>query len=67
MTCQECPSRPKCRRICKHINKILRACGIKSAFWIRPRLSTRLDHRYREIPFSALSRNKDGDIIRRDE
>ena len=65
MKCDKCPKKPRCKELCQKIKDYLRSQGIRSADWIRPRVSSkkRTGGKWREIPFSALNRGKDGEIL----
>ena len=57
--CNTCTNRPTCSTICKKVKQELAKDGIKSANWIRPRVSPKRDKkeglgRWREVPFSSL-------------
>ena len=62
MTCDKCDKYNPCKKPCQAMENILKADGIKSANWIRPRVSPKRDKkdgvgRWREIPFSSLPTN----------
>lgn len=65
--CKECSKSKKCKKICKKVNQLLSKMGIKSANWIRPRVSKNQEEdglgRSREIPFSSLGLDKDGEYF----
>jgi len=61
--CTTCKERKFCSVPCEAMNKYLKSCGIYSADWIRPQVSRKQwkkddKGRWREIPFSSLTNNK---------
>lgn len=71
MFCETCEKKPTCKEICKEVKSYLKSQGIKSADWIRPRISPKklkkerrkgiFYSKHREIPFSSLkTRDYDG-------
>ena len=63
ISCGKCKDRGSCVKVCEAIEGQLRAEGIYSADYIRPQLPPEEKVRWgnwREIPFSACNRDKDG-------
>ena len=65
--CEKCKKYPACKEICPKVKSILKKAGIYSSDWIRPQVSKEKSTddnmgRWREIPFSALNRDQNGEI-----
>ena len=77
MFCGNCPQKKTCKSLCKEVEDYLRSQGIYSKDYIRPRVSPKKlkeerkhGHYYsplREIPFTDLGRDKDGEYKFDDE
>ena len=71
--CSECKDKSclKTGKPCEDVEALLRAEGIYGARYIRPRVSSSERRRgygkWREIPFSSLGRDKDGEEPQEDD
>ena len=56
--CKVCEQKNTCKQVCKEVEQWLRKQGIKSAKWIRPRMSSYIKggNQPREINFSSLDK-----------
>jgi len=71
--CQECKDKVclKTGKPCKEVEQMLSSQGIHSADWIRPEMPKNErkpgKSKFREIPFSSLGRDKDGEKYIKDD
>ncbi len=63
--CEKCKYRKGCKAPCPDVEGEMRKEGIYSSDWIRPKMPYRdraTYGKYREVPFSSLSRKKQREL-----